>query len=189
MVLVSPGQNMMDAIRQIGVSEVTYYRWRPEFGGLKTVIPEVSKVISFSLALSCLSCVPWRARGPQIRIGPRQDEARYSPPNPAFKTTTARRISQFRMGCVSRTQDVKAQEPLTGPCVFQVEPPVPPCHQAVRVPETPPLVPFGRDSRTGTHVMLEIVITLVVGFALGYGVREWAFRQSHRAGQRRRRPF
>jgi hypothetical protein len=25
-------------------------------------------------------------RGPQIRIGPRQDEARYSPPNPAFKT-------------------------------------------------------------------------------------------------------
>jgi hypothetical protein len=36
MVLVSPGQNMMDAIRQIGVSEVTYYRWRQEFGGLKT---------------------------------------------------------------------------------------------------------------------------------------------------------
>ena len=27
-VLVSQGQNMMDAIRQIGVSEVTYYRWR-----------------------------------------------------------------------------------------------------------------------------------------------------------------
>ena len=26
---------MMDAIRQIGVSEVTYYRWRHEFGGLK----------------------------------------------------------------------------------------------------------------------------------------------------------
>jgi putative transposase len=35
-VLVSQGQNMMDAIRQIGVSEVTYYRWRQEFGGLKT---------------------------------------------------------------------------------------------------------------------------------------------------------
>jgi putative transposase len=26
---------MADAIRQIGVSEVTYYRWRQEFGGLK----------------------------------------------------------------------------------------------------------------------------------------------------------
>jgi hypothetical protein len=24
--------------------------------------------------------------------------------------------------------------------------------------------------------MLEIAITLIVGFALGYGVREWAFR-------------
>src|SRR5262249_44671811 len=35
-VLVSQGQNMADAIRQIGVSEVTYYRWRQEFGGLKS---------------------------------------------------------------------------------------------------------------------------------------------------------
>jgi putative transposase len=34
--LVSQGQNLTDAIRQIGVSEVTFYRWRQEFGGLKT---------------------------------------------------------------------------------------------------------------------------------------------------------
>ena len=34
-VLVSQGQVMADAIRQIGVSEVTYYRWRQEFVGLK----------------------------------------------------------------------------------------------------------------------------------------------------------
>ena len=34
-VLVSQGQNVSDAIRQIGVSEVSYYRWRREFGGLK----------------------------------------------------------------------------------------------------------------------------------------------------------
>ena len=34
-VLVSQGQNIADAIRQIGVSEVTYYRWRQEYGGLK----------------------------------------------------------------------------------------------------------------------------------------------------------
>ena len=32
-ILVSQGQNMVDAIRQIGVSEVTFYRWRQEFGG------------------------------------------------------------------------------------------------------------------------------------------------------------
>ena len=35
-VLHSQGMSMADAIRQIGVSEVTYYRWRQEFGGLKT---------------------------------------------------------------------------------------------------------------------------------------------------------
>ena len=34
-VLITQGQNVADAIRQIGVSEVTYYRWRQEFGGLK----------------------------------------------------------------------------------------------------------------------------------------------------------
>jgi putative transposase len=34
-VLVSQGQAVADAIRAIGVSEVTYYRWRQEFGGLK----------------------------------------------------------------------------------------------------------------------------------------------------------
>jgi len=36
--------------------------------------------------------------------------------------------------------------------------------------------------------MLEIAIILIVGFALGYGVREWAFRQDH-SQQRRRRSF
>ena len=35
-VLVSQGQNTADAIRQIGMSEATYYRWRREYGGLKT---------------------------------------------------------------------------------------------------------------------------------------------------------
>ena len=33
---LSQGSSVADAIRQIGVSEVTYYRWRREFGGLKT---------------------------------------------------------------------------------------------------------------------------------------------------------
>jgi transposase-like protein len=35
-VLVSQGQGVADAVRSIGVTEVTYYRWRQEFGGLKT---------------------------------------------------------------------------------------------------------------------------------------------------------
>jgi putative transposase len=35
-VLVAQGQSVADAIRSIGVTEVTYYRWRQEFGGLRT---------------------------------------------------------------------------------------------------------------------------------------------------------
>ena len=35
-VLSSQGQSVAEAIRSIGVSEVTYYRWRQEFGGLKS---------------------------------------------------------------------------------------------------------------------------------------------------------
>ena len=35
-VLTSQGMPVADAIRSIGVSEVTYYRWRNEYGGLKS---------------------------------------------------------------------------------------------------------------------------------------------------------
>src|SRR3954470_21426756 len=35
-VLVSQRQSVADAVRSIGVTEVTYYRWRQEFGGLKS---------------------------------------------------------------------------------------------------------------------------------------------------------
>src|SRR5271155_1902145 len=35
-VLVSQSQSDADAVRAIGVTEVTYYRWRQEFGGLKS---------------------------------------------------------------------------------------------------------------------------------------------------------
>lgn len=34
-VLTAQGQPVAEAIRSIGVTEVTYYRWRNEFGGLK----------------------------------------------------------------------------------------------------------------------------------------------------------
>ena len=33
-VLRGQGATMVDAIRQIGVTEVTFYRWRKEYGGL-----------------------------------------------------------------------------------------------------------------------------------------------------------
>ena len=35
-VLTSQGRSVAEAIRSIGVTEVTYYRWRQEFSGLKS---------------------------------------------------------------------------------------------------------------------------------------------------------
>jgi len=51
-VLISQGQSMADAIRQIGVSEVTYYRWRQEFGGLR--IEQVKRMKEIELENSRL---------------------------------------------------------------------------------------------------------------------------------------
>jgi putative transposase len=35
-VLVLQGRSVAEAVRSIGVTQFTYYRWRKEFGGLKT---------------------------------------------------------------------------------------------------------------------------------------------------------
>jgi putative transposase len=35
-VLTSQGKSVADSIRAIGVTEVTYYRWRQEYGGLRS---------------------------------------------------------------------------------------------------------------------------------------------------------
>jgi len=35
-VLTSQGRSVADLIRAIGVTEVTYYRWRQEYGGLRS---------------------------------------------------------------------------------------------------------------------------------------------------------
>ena len=34
-VLTTQGRTVAEAVRSIGVTEVTYYRWRQEYGGLK----------------------------------------------------------------------------------------------------------------------------------------------------------
>ena len=36
-VKVSQGKNVAQICREIGISEQTYYRWRKEYGGMKTV--------------------------------------------------------------------------------------------------------------------------------------------------------
>jgi putative transposase len=51
-VLVSQGTSTADAVRQIGVSEVTFYRWRQEFGGLK--IEQVKRLKDLELENSRL---------------------------------------------------------------------------------------------------------------------------------------
>ena len=35
-VLISQGRPVAEAVRSIGVTQFTYYRWRKEFGGLKS---------------------------------------------------------------------------------------------------------------------------------------------------------
>jgi transposase-like protein len=35
-VLIARGQSIAQACKQIGVTDQTYYRWRKEYGGLKT---------------------------------------------------------------------------------------------------------------------------------------------------------
>jgi putative transposase len=34
-ILLSNGQTIQSAVRQLGVTEQTYYRWRKEYGGMK----------------------------------------------------------------------------------------------------------------------------------------------------------
>ena len=34
-ILLSTGQTIQKAVRQLGVTEQTYYRWRKEYGGMK----------------------------------------------------------------------------------------------------------------------------------------------------------
>jgi len=34
-VLISKGQALSEIVRQLGISDATYYKWRKEYGGLK----------------------------------------------------------------------------------------------------------------------------------------------------------
>jgi putative transposase len=41
-VLLAQGKKVPDVVRALGVSEVTYYRWRKEFGGL--TVPQAKRL-------------------------------------------------------------------------------------------------------------------------------------------------
>src|SRR6185437_4853151 len=72
-VLVSQGQHAVDAIRQIGVSEVTYCRWRQEYGGLK--IEQVREAMHVSERRACAALGQHRSTQRKIPRG-RADEER-----------------------------------------------------------------------------------------------------------------
>jgi len=52
-VLVSQGQSVVDAVRSIGVTDFTDYRWRSELGGLKT--DQVKRMACATLSRPCPS--------------------------------------------------------------------------------------------------------------------------------------
>ena len=62
-VLVSQGQTVAEAIRAIGVTEVTYYRWRQEYGGLKgDQVKRLKELEAENARLGGLSLIsPWRS--------------------------------------------------------------------------------------------------------------------------------
>ena len=51
-VLTAQGRTVAEAIRQIGVTEVTYYRWRSEYGGLK--LDQVKRLKQLEAENACL---------------------------------------------------------------------------------------------------------------------------------------
>ena len=57
-VLVSQGQSVADAVRAIAVTEVTYYRWRQEYGGLKSDQVKRLKDLSRLRTRGCVAPCP-----------------------------------------------------------------------------------------------------------------------------------
>ena len=63
-VLVSQGRSVAEAVRSIGVTQFTYYRWRKEFGGLKTDQVKRLKELEKDRAIAAPSVrARWRGSG------------------------------------------------------------------------------------------------------------------------------
>ena len=63
-VLVSQGQSVAGPVRAIGVTPFTYYRWRKEFGGLKTDQVRRLKELEKDRAMEAPSVqAQWRGSG------------------------------------------------------------------------------------------------------------------------------
>lgn len=64
-VLNAQGKSMAEAIRSIGVTEVTHYRWRAEYGGLKgDQVKRLKELGGQSARDSFMDCCEPAARSP-----------------------------------------------------------------------------------------------------------------------------
>jgi hypothetical protein len=67
-VLVSQGQSVAEAVRSIGVTQFTYYRWCKEYGGLKTNqvkrLKELETPSYIQLGTSPPAAAPPKKKGP-----------------------------------------------------------------------------------------------------------------------------
>ena len=89
-VLVSQGVPVADAVRQIGVTEVTYYRWRQEYGGLK--LDQVKRLKELELENS---------QAPEGRFGPDPGQADPEGGGPGKLLSPAR-----RRACIAHVRQV-----------------------------------------------------------------------------------
>jgi transposase len=90
-VLTAQGRSVAEAIRSIGVTEVTYYRWRSEYGG-----PTSDQVKRLKECLDARP--PWRQRRPGGLGAKRQDRA---------ASSAGWRVWARRPGAVARPDRVK----------------------------------------------------------------------------------
>ena len=88
-VLTSQGRSVADAIRSIGVTEVTYYRWRQEFGGLKSDQVRRLKDLETENSRLCRAVCRLRAAHYEVVANPR---------------------------CMGRSQQVGRQKKIPGEC-------------------------------------------------------------------------
>ena len=65
--LVSQGQSVAEAVRSIGVTQFTYYRWRKEVGGLKTDQVKRPKELEKDRAIEA-PLMEWMAPAPGIAM-------------------------------------------------------------------------------------------------------------------------
>ena len=99
---------MVDAIRQIGVSEVTYYRWRQEFGWLKS--EQVKRLKDLELDNSRHWTSSFCRRPPGETSKPRASPCLHRAGASAAARLRASRLCGARAASLDATQDPVRRE-------------------------------------------------------------------------------